>query len=285
MSKNRTVFVLMELLMLSCVSCSTLTTGSKQNNRTGESLWSICMELRKKEFVDLTHAFGPNIPHWKGYPLMKVRNVYEIDKHGFWAQEFTHVGQWGTHCDPPAHFHKGLRTIDQIELKEMLLPLVVIDVHEEVADNPDYVLTLKDIHRWEAKHGKIPNSAFVAMRTDWSKRWPNNGAMQNSDPQGIAHYPGWGLEALKFLYEKRGITASGHETTDTDPGLNTSKDIYECESYILKQNYYQIELMANLDKVPEKGAIIVCTFPKPQDGSGFPARVFAINPSSLRATP
>lgn len=66
---------------------------------------------------------------------MKVRNVYEIDKRGFWAQEFTHVGQWGTHCDPPTHFHKRLRTIEQIELKEMFLPLVVIDVCKEVAGN------------------------------------------------------------------------------------------------------------------------------------------------------
>jgi kynurenine formamidase len=39
-----------------------------------------------------------------------------------------------------------------------------------------------------------------------------------------------------------------------------------------------IELLANLDKVPEAGAIVVATFPKPKGGSGFPARVFAIVP-------
>ena len=49
---------------------------------------------------------------------------------GFFTELFTHVGQWGTHVDPPAHFIKGLRTVDQIELKEMILPLVVIDVHD-----------------------------------------------------------------------------------------------------------------------------------------------------------
>jgi len=37
-------------------------------------------------------------------------------------------------------------------------------------------------------------------------------------------------------------------------------------------------LLANLDKVPEAGAIVVVTFPKPKGGSGFPARVFAILP-------
>jgi kynurenine formamidase len=43
-------------------------------------------------------------------------------------------------------------------------------------------------------------------------------------------------------------------------------------------NYYQIELLTNLDQVPESGAIGVVTFPKPKGGSGFPARVFAIMP-------
>jgi kynurenine formamidase len=95
---------------------------------------------------------------------------------------------------------------------------------------------------------------------------------------GIAHYPGWSAEVLEYLYEERGVTASGHETTDTDPGVATSKGDYSLETYILKTNHYQIELLANLDKVPEFGALVVVTFPKPKDGSGFPARVFAILP-------
>jgi kynurenine formamidase len=36
--------------------------------------------------------------------------------------------------------------------------------------------------------------------------------------------------------------------------------------------------MANLDKVPPTGALIVASFPKLKDGSGFPARCFAILP-------
>ena len=38
------------------------------------------------------------------------------------------------------------------------------------------------------------------------------------------------------------------------------------------------EVMANLDQVPPKGALIVVTWPKVKDGLGFPARVFAILP-------
>ncbi len=116
------------------------------------------------------------------------------------------------------------------------------------------------------------------MRTDWSKRWPDAKAMRNEDEKGVAHYPGWSKEVLHYLYEERKITASGHETTDTDPGFATSKDDYSLESYILSTDHYQIELLMNLDQVPESGAIVVVTFPKPKGGSGFPARVFAITP-------
>jgi kynurenine formamidase len=168
--------------------------------------------------------------------------------------------------------------VDQIELKEMILPLVVVDVHRECEQNPDYTLSVERLKKWEAEHGEIPPTAFVAMRTDWSKHWPDPAKMDNKDAKGVAHYPGWSLPALKYLYEERKITASGHETTDTDPGVATTKEDYSLETYILSTNHYQIELLTNLDKVPESGAIVIATFPKPKGGSGFPARVFAILP-------
>lgn len=240
--------------------------------------------IKTKQFVDLTHAFEPGIPHWPGFPNEERETIYWHEEGGgtmgtgFFAQRYSLVGQWGTHCDPPAHFAKGKRTIDQIDVTEMILPLVVIDVHEQAAKNPDYVLAMEDIQGWERRHGPIPEGAFVAMRTDWSKRWPDAEAMQNKDADGVAHYPGWSIEVLKYLYEERRITASGHETTDTDPGVATSKGDYSLETYILGTDHYQIELLADLDKVPEADAIVVVAFPKPKGGSGFPARVFAIVP-------
>jgi kynurenine formamidase len=248
------------------------------------TLSEICAILKTKQFVDLTHSFEPGIPRWPGFPDEVRDTLYWYEKgvgtlgSGFYAQRFSHVGQWGTHVDPPAHFAKGLRTVDQIDVKEMVLPLVVIDLHQQVSKNPDYIITMDDIRGWEARHGTVPPGAFVAMRTDWSQRWPDMQSMENKDAQGIAHYPGWSMDVLKYLYEVRGITASGHETTDTDPGIATSKGDYSLEAYILNKNHYQIELLTNLDKVPESGALVVAAFPKPKGGSGFPARVFAILP-------
>jgi kynurenine formamidase len=255
-----------------------LAQAARADSSGATSLADIYASLHNRRFVDLTHEFAPGIPHWKGFQDERRRTIYTIEKDGFWAQEFSHPGQWGTHVDPPAHFHKGLRTVDQIPLKEMILPLVVLDVHEKVAHNADYLITLDDVHAWESRHGPVPAGSFVAMRTDWSKRWPDDAAMQNRDSKGVSHYPGWSKPVLQYLYEVRGITASGHEPTDTDPGIATTKDDYSLESYVLGTNHYQIELLANLDQVPESGAIVVVSFPKPKHGSGFPARVFAILP-------
>jgi kynurenine formamidase len=242
------------------------------------SLTDALAVIQSHRFVDLTHTFAPGIPHWKGAPNESVKTLYTVAKDGFRINEYCHIGQWGTHVDPPAHFHDGLHTVDQIDPMEMLMPLVVIDVHDKAAKNPDYILSVDDIHSWEQRHGRIPRGAFVAMRTDWSKRWPDDKALANKDAAGVFHYPGWSMPVLKLLYEERGITASGHETTDTDPGVATTKDDYSLESYILGTNHYQIEMLANLDQVPEAGGLVWITFPKVENGSGFPARVIAVVP-------
>jgi len=243
------------------------------------SLWELFeTKIKPRKFVDLTHAFAPGIPRWPGFPSEERKVIYTYEKDGFIAEIFSHVGQYGTHCDPPGHFHKGLRMLDEIPVKEMMMPLVVIDCSQKVLKNPDYELVLEDLKTWETRHGRIPQGAFAAMRTDWYKRFSDINAFYNKDAKGQAHYPGWTIPALKFLFDERGVTAIGHEPIDSDAAIAQVGEFFSCESYVLKSNHFQIELIANLDKVPEAGALLVCTWPKPKAGSGFPARLFAILP-------
>ena len=245
------------------------------------SLLDVYKLLKTKRWVDLTHSFAPGIPHWQGFPDEERETLYYYDEgvgsvgSGIWIHRYSHVGQWGTHADAPAHFVRGTRTLDQIDVKEMVLPLVVIDIHEKAAKKADYAVAMDDIRVWESKHGKVPEGCFVALRTDWSKRWPDPHAMLNQDSTG-EHFPGWSMPVLKYLFEERKITACGHETSDNAPGV-LDPDM-AMERYVLSTNHYQIELLASLDQVPEFGALIVAAFPKPKNGSGFPARVFAILP-------
>jgi kynurenine formamidase len=257
---------------------------SEKNTTSNLSMKEVLGFLHSREFVDLTHAFAPGIPHWPGFPDENRETLYFYDEGvgsvgaGIYVHRYSHVGQWGTHADPPAHFVRGLRTLDQIDPKEMVLPLVVLDIHDKVNKNPDYIVKIEDVTTWENRNGKIPEGCFVALRTDWSKRWPDDDALQNKDDQGTAHFPGWSKEVLQLLFEQRKIMACGHETTDTNCGLDCTKGDYSLETYVLSTNHYQIELLTNLDQVPEAGAMVVAAFPKPKNGSGFPARVFAILP-------
>jgi kynurenine formamidase len=271
-------------LLLAGASAAMWARGQEKGPDAKPPLLAALAQLQSGRFVDLTHPFAPGIPHWKGAPDMTLETLYDHPPQkgtmgtGFLIHRYSLPGQWGTHVDPPAHFVKGLRTVDQIDVREMVLPLVVLDVHEAVGENPDYAATMDDVRAWESRHGAIPAGAFVALRTDWSKRWPDPAAIRNLDADGVSHTPGWSMDVLRYLYETRKITASGHETTDTDPGSATSKNDYSLEAYVLGRNAYQIELLANLDRVPEFGAVVVAAFPKPLGGSGFPARVFAIAP-------
>lgn len=245
------------------------------------SFWPLCQQLKTGKFIDLTHSFDPNIPHFEQAKPMRVDIIRNYKNDGYQVHYFQFEGQWGTHVDAPSHFCEGKRSVDQIPLEEMILPLVVIDVHKQVAQNPDYIVLVDDLMRWEDEFGRIPVGAFVALRTDWSKRWPDNAAMHNRDSSGVSHTPGWSLDALSYLYEYCQITGLGHETINTDAGFRGAETNWMCERYVLEANHYQIELLNNLDQCPPTGAIVVCSFPKPRDASGFPARIFAICPNTF----
>ncbi|MFI2564664.1 cyclase family protein [Paenarthrobacter sp. NPDC018779] len=234
--------------------------------------------LANRTFTDLTHAFHPGQPHFAAFPDEEREALFDMDKgDGFTAHRYTIVGQWGTHVDPPSHFINGGRTLDLLPVQEMVLPLVVLDISRRAAVDDDATPTLADVSAWEDRNGRIPPGSFVALRTGWSHRWPDARAMANRDSEGTSHTPGWSREVLEFLVEERDVAAVGHEQTDTDPGLATSRQDFSLETYILASDKWQIELLANLDGLPEAGAALIATWAKPLGGSGFPARVFAIH--------
>jgi kynurenine formamidase len=241
--------------------------------------------LRAFDWIDLTHAFAPGIPHYAGFPDEQRRVLYGFaegegsEGSGFLAHEYRHVGQWGTHMDPPSHFVEDGRTQDQVPVSEMILPLAVIDVREHVAADPDYAAGAEVVAAHEAQHGPLPTGSFVALLTGWGERWPDAEAVRNLDAAGTPHAPGWDVSALEVLVEDRGVTAIGHDTTDTDPAGRIAAGEVAAETYILARDRWQIELLANLEQVPARGALIVATWPKPLGGSGFPARCFAIAPA------
>lgn len=244
-----------------------------------QPLWEVYRAaLAGAIFTDLTHAFHPGQPRFSAFPDEERQLLFDHAKGDtFQVHRYAFAGQWGTHVDPPVHCVKGGRAVDDLPVTEMLLPLVVLDIRERVATSADATPELADLTAWEERHGRIPAGCFVALRTGWSSRWPDSDRFYNRSADGIAHTPGWSGAVLKELFERRGITAIGHEQIDTDPGQVTSRGDFTLEQYVLSRDRWQIELLTNLDALPEAGALIMASWPKAKGGSGFPARAIAIH--------
>jgi kynurenine formamidase len=144
---------------------------------------------------------------------------------------------------------------------------VVISIVEQLKQDDNYHLQVGDIQAWERVHGQIPAGSVVFIRSDWSKKWPDPAIAQ------AKRFPGVGLAALKFLHEQRHILFHGHEPLDTD-----STPTLEGEHWLMHNGYAQAEGVANLDQVPETGALVAIGFAKFGGGTGGYARYIAICP-------
>lgn len=267
------------LMLTLCVGCGSATSEQSEPENTSADLWQQVEQWKTEyEWVDLSREVSEDTPHWTGFPAMKVEPLYHLEEDGFNVNTYTLVNQYGTHVDAPIHFVADTKYLGDFTPKDMVFPLCVIDKSAEAAENADYIMTVDDIKAWEAEYGEIPEGAFVAMRTDWSKRAPED--MNNFDEDGNKHYPGWSVEALQYLVEERNVGSIGHETSDTDAPILSSVNGYEAETYFLSQNLYQVEFMTNLSEVPATGSVIYVTFPNVKDASGFTARCFAICPKA-----
>src|SRR5277367_3050462 len=120
--------------------------------------------IASKRMVDLTHSFGPETPVWSGFGQAKfspaadpkTHEPYTIPKDGFRTTYYEMAGQYGTHVDPPAHFADNGITMDRIPLRQMILPLVVLDDTPYLVNDPNHAFSIDDLNAWERRHGRVP---------------------------------------------------------------------------------------------------------------------------------
>ncbi len=245
-------------------------------------LWNVLEEAKKLRWVELSHPLDNDSPFWSGIPEGSVELCKTVFDWGnpmleCLIQTFKFPGQFGTHIDFPGHFIKEGVLSEAFDVKDGVFPLCVIDLTAKVAEDPCYVVTEQDIKDYEKEYGDIPDGAFVALRTDWYKNWPDMDALSGTAEDGSENFPGWSMEALKYIYEVRNAAANGHETLDTDASAEAAKaEDLACERYVLEMGKLQVEVLRNLDQVPAAGAVIVVAWPRIQGATGLPVRVWAI---------
>jgi kynurenine formamidase len=164
-------------------------------------------------------------------------------------------------------------TVDQIPPERLVAPLAVIDVTEEVRRNPDYELSVEDIAQWEQIHGEIPAGAVVLARTGWSGRWFSPRDYRNADKNGVLHYPGYSKDAARFLVEGRMALGLGIDTLSVDAGSSRTMAVHQ---YTLAHSVYHLENVANLDRVPDAGAVVMVAPMKLEGEVDGPVRILAL---------
>jgi len=143
-----------------------------------------------------------------------------IEKNGYFTRSFWMLEHYGSHLDAPAHFPPGKTTVDQIPVKQLFGPAVVIDVRTESAKDADYLLPAERIADWEQRHGRVPEGAIVLLRTGWASRWPDVQRYRNQDATGKMHFPGFSVEAAKMLIERK-VSGLGCDTLSIDYGASS----------------------------------------------------------------
>ena len=181
---------------------------------------------------------------------------------------------YGTHLDAPAHFPPGKTTVDQIPLKQLFGPAVVIDVRAESSKDADYQLPAARIEDFEKKYRRIPEGAIVLLRTGWASRWPDVRKYRNQDAKDKMHFPGFSVEAAKALILRK-VSGLGCDTLSIDYGASEDFAVHHVS---LGAGLYHLENLADLGELPEAGASLIVAPIKLEGGSGGAVRVFAIIP-------
>ena len=246
------------------------------------------IDSKQVRFVDLTQTLSPSFPALQlppqfgqtaGFSIERI-SQYDENGPGWYWNNFTCGEHTGTHFDAPAHWISGKdhpdNTVDTIPVDNFLRPAVVVDASAEVAQNEDFILTSEFLLNWEAKHGRIPEGAWVLFRTDWSKRVNDAAAFLNMREDG-AHTPGPSQAAVEWMIHERNVHGFGVETINTDAGQSYSWPVaYPCHTLMHGANRYGLQCLCNLDQLPPQGALIMSAPLKIEGGSGSPLRVVAL---------
>jgi isatin hydrolase len=244
------------------------------------------------EVVDLTGTLGPDTPilqlppdFAKNTPKVEIHKISEYDEDGpFFAWNWMVLGEHtGTHFDAPHHWITGKDFedgyTDSIPVQNFVAPVNVIDCSAEVAKDADFLLTADAVKAWEAKHGEINAGEWVVMRSDWDKRGNDQDTFLNADDTG-PHSPGPTVDCIQYILSK-GIAGWGNQCIGTDAGqAGGMEPPYPAHNLLHQANRYGLASLANLDKLPAKGAILIAAPLKIENGTGSPIRALAMVPKA-----
>jgi kynurenine formamidase len=227
---------------------------------------------RRRHFADLTHTFAAGFPVFVNGTGPERETIANYATDGFYAQRWTFGEHSGTHMDVPGHFVPGGRLSPDITPQELFAPIVVVDISRRAEKDPNAMVEVDDLKRFERRHCRIPKGAIVAMDSGWAAKVGDPLEFKGGDSYPNYNFPGFSEEAAMWLAEKRDVTGIGVDTLSLDPGNSTTFPVHV--NY-LATDRYGIENLTNLDTIPSHGATAYVGLIPWEEGSGGPCRVIA----------
>lgn len=220
---------------------------------------------------DMTHTLHSDFPTYFGESQFSMEQLFNYAEHSFNLFQYTVNEHTGTHVDAPLHFSTDGKSVDEIDVSNLIAPLCVIDIAKRAQDDADAQVTPDDIKAWISANGDIPAHACVAMHSGWASKVTSD---EYRGYDGKAqHYPGFHEEAATMLLEETAAASIAVDTLSLDHGMSAD---FATHYAWLPTGRFGIENLANLDKVPASGATLVIGAPKHKGGTGGPARIFAM---------
>jgi kynurenine formamidase len=219
-----------------------------------------------RRVIDLTQPLGPATVLWPGSEPFAARAVSRIETDHSYARVLTMPEHSGTHVDAPSHFAAGGDHADAIPAERLVVPCAVIDVRAECARDPGFAIERAHVEAAERDHGPIERGSAVLALTGWERY------AGDADRYANGAFPGFGVSAAELLIE-RGVVGLGIDTLGVDPGAATDFPVHHMT---LPAGLWHLEGLVNLAAVPARGALLIVGALKLVDGSGTPARVFAL---------
>ncbi|WP_259065217.1 cyclase family protein [Mucilaginibacter sp. X4EP1] len=251
--------------------CSTFFAGCE--NKKEQSYQTKVLSYGHLE--DLTYTLTKDFPYIHVHKLtfaFQLKTMATLKKNGVNANTWIIHEHLGTHVDAPNHFQPDGISVDQIKPEDLIVPLIVIDIRAKAAMNRDAELTVSDIEKFEEVNGRIKPHSCVMMLSGWGK-YVKTPVYMGIDGNGNKHFPGFSVDAVKFLAKNRAIAGIGADVISFDPGIDNN---YSTHKMLFSYGKWAVENVANLEKVPVTGAILIVGAPKIGEATGGIARIFAV---------
>jgi arylformamidase len=213
--------------------------------------------------IDLSHPLEPGMPAYPGLPVPQFRTWMthaESAERGAYSPGTTFqiavyelAGNTGTYMDAPFHRHPGQPDLAALPLTSLAnLPGIAVEARHAGPIGP------------EAFAERAVEGRAVLVRTDWSRRWGNDGYFQSG--------PFLTADACRYLVGRH-VALVGIDCANIDDMRDGTRPAH---TTLLAAGIPIVEHLCALDALPADGFRFFAVPPAIVGGTSFAVRAFAL---------